>query len=159
MSNTFMKTGNTGHCSRCGRPYREADADVGRWNSIFDAGYEKGLVCPRCQTDRDHLGAEIDSIELEGTRLVDWDTLGQEDHTEVILQVIEQRVRRVIADHRAKAEMASDTHVIFDLEAWTAEAINGTTFFDGQSETVHAEARAAAASIMRQMLNLDAPNN
>ncbi|GAB3563344.1 hypothetical protein [Spelaeicoccus albus] len=155
MGNAFMKSDATRNCVRCGRQYRESDDDAGRWNVDFNAGYATALVCPRCQTNTESLGAEIDSIELEGAGTADWNTLSDENRSDIILQVIEQRARTVIADHKDKAQMAGDTEVAFNLEAWAAEAIDGAHFFDGQPETVQAEARAAAASVIRQMLNLD----
>lgn len=45
-------------CARCGRRYRGQDG----WNDDLIAGLRVGRVCPDCQTDEEHLGAEVNLV-------------------------------------------------------------------------------------------------
>ncbi|MBU3750611.1 MAG: hypothetical protein FGM52_09185 [Mycobacterium sp.] len=50
-----MKKPNVIKCCRCRKRCRNSD----RWNVEFVAGLEVGYLCPNCQTDEEHLGAEV----------------------------------------------------------------------------------------------------
>ena len=45
-------------CARCGRRYRGQNG----WNDDFIAGLHVGRICPDCQTNEEHIGAEVDLI-------------------------------------------------------------------------------------------------
>lgn len=160
MNNAFGMTNTTPHCERCGRPFKDGDDDASLWNIRFDAGSPRGHICPRCQTGIDSLEADINAIELEsnGVRPLnaqDWTAMSEERLKELIHQTIEMRSRTVIASHREKAEMAGETYVAVDVDAWAFEALEGAQLFEGQPQKVRDEARAAAAEVIRQMLQLD----
>lgn len=157
MTNAFMKSDSIPHCKRCGRSFSPVDKDANLWNADFVAGALKGYVCPRCQTVEESLGAEIDSVELESSQLVDAPAINEmssDEFEDLVMTVIESGCRAIIKRERTRGEMAELNEVLVDLNAWAAEVVDESAFFKGQPEPVQSSAKELALDVLTQMLRI-----
>lgn len=157
MSNAFIKENSERHCERCGRKLHESASDYATWNVVFKSGYVTGYVCPGCQTREESEGADANAAELEGSTLVDWNSLSERKQAELRVQAIYQCAHAVIKRHRDRAEKAGKTHVKVEVDAWAAEAIAEWPGIVGQPESAKVAAREVAADEIRAALGLEVP--
>lgn len=160
VSNSFMPLVKPTHCKRCGRPFVSSDKDSGLWNVDMVAGAVRGYICPGCQTADESAEAEVNQIEMENARLgtltpAELRAMSREEKSELFLQTIEDRCRNLIRAKKEAAEMAGDTQIAVDLDAWAVEAIDGIAMFVRQNATVKESARALAREMLAGMLGID----
>ncbi|WP_432789392.1 hypothetical protein QYM46_13795 [Brevibacterium sp. K11IcPPYGO002] len=155
MGNAFTNQPMPTHCKRCGRTYQEKAHDSGQWNIDFASGYVTGLICPRCQTAEDVMEAQANDLALEGSTIVEWDSLSSSEKNDVIHDAIYQRAVATIEKHKKAAQMAGDTHVMVDPASWGQEAVDSWPGIKGQSAAVRTSANSLATDIITQVLGLN----
>ena len=155
MGNAFTKQPMPTQCKRCGRTYQEKAHDSGQWNIDFASGYVTGLICSRCQTAEDVMEAQANDLALEGSTIVEWDSLSSSEKNDVIHDAIYQRAVATIEKHKKAAQMAGDTYVMVNPDGWGEEAVDSWPGIEGQSATVRDSAICLASDIITQLLGLD----
>ena len=155
MGNAFTKQSMPTHCMRCGRKRQETAHDSDQWNIDFSSGYPTGLICPRCQTVEDAMAAQANDLALEGSTLVEWDSLSSREKSNMLHDAIYQRAVATIEKHRTTAQRAGDTHVRVDPAGWGQEAVDSWPGIKGQSAVVRASAISLASEIITRLLGLD----